>query len=133
MYKHGHFIVSIRLCLFIPFMLGEVHSTDEMSIRNIPVYILIPHTEEDEKEIFGAFAEAGPITKKVPNTDTLEGAFDAILNANRLDEDYWLQEFRIIVDRPEWKSKDGVLVVNRNFKGNIDGELTISNRYISSI
>ena len=93
-----------------------------MSTGKIPVYILIPHSDDDERGIFKAFAEAGPMAEKIPDADMLENVFDAILHTNKLDGDYWLQEYLIIVDQPEWKTDDGVLVVNKNFKGSVDGK-----------
>lgn len=93
-----------------------------MSAGKIPVYILIPHSDNDEREIFKAFAEAGPMAEKIPDADTLKDAFDAILHADTLEGSYWLQEYLIIVDQPEWKTDDGVLVVNKNFKGSVDGK-----------
>ncbi|BCR90757.1 uncharacterized protein ACHE_60643S [Aspergillus chevalieri] len=92
-----------------------------MSTGKIPLYIMIAHSDDDEREIFKTFAEAGPMAEKVPDADTLENTFDAIIHADKLDGDYWLQEYLIIVDRPEWKTDDGVLVINKDFKGSIDG------------
>lgn len=62
----------------------------KMSTGKVPVYILIPNSDDDEKEIFKAFAEAGPMMK-IPNADTLKNAFGAILHGAMLDGSYWLK------------------------------------------
>jgi len=63
------------------------------------------------------------MAENVPDAGTLENAFDAILLVDKLDDGSWLQEYLNIVDRPDWKTDDGVLVINKDFKGNVDGKL----------
>lgn len=116
-YQHKTHLLCFFHAEWVPY-----GTTVKMSTGKIPLYIMIAHSDDDEREIFKTFAEAGPMAEKVPDADTLENTFDAIIHADNLDGDYWLQEYLIIVDRPEWKTDDGVLVINKDFKGSIDGK-----------
>lgn len=91
-----------------------------MRTGRIPVYVLIP--DEDAGGIFNVLAEAGPTTKEASYSG-IRSAPEAIHHASNLDKDQWYQWYLIIVDRPQWKTADGVLVVNMDFEGGPDGEL----------
>ena len=91
-----------------------------MLTGKIPVYILL--SCEDVRGVFDILADAGPITKEVSYSG-IQSVPDAIHHALNLDKDQWYQRYIIIVDQPRWKSLDGVLVINMDFEGGIDGEL----------
>lgn len=59
----------------------------------------------------------------IPDTDKLENVFDIILHAHKLGDGYWLQEYFIILDQPEWKTDDTVLIISKNFKESVDSKL----------
>ena len=90
-----------------------------MLTGKIPVYILL--SREDARGVFDVLAEAGPITKEASYSG-IRSVPEAIHHASNLEKDQWYQGYIIIVDRPRWKSLDGVLVINMDFEGGTDGE-----------
>ena len=92
-----------------------------MLTGQIPVYILASYGCQDVREILDVLAEAGPIIKKARNS-VVQSVPTAIHHASNLNQDQWDQNYIIIVDRLQWKSTDGVLVINMDFEGSLDGE-----------
>lgn len=76
--------------LLCSFMLNGTHAVllSRCSPENVPVYILVPHCDDDEREIFKAFAEAGHMAEKIPDAETLGDSFGAIIHADKLNDGF---------------------------------------------
>lgn len=106
------------LCFLIS--IAPHQTTNMLTGKNkIPVYVLL--SREDARGVFDVLAEAWPITKEASYSGK-RSVPEAIHHASNLDKDQWYQRYIIIVDRPQWKSLDGVLVINMDFEGDTDGE-----------
>lgn len=96
-----------------------------MSTTNsIPVYVLQPSTPEEESQLDNQIhAEVeGPIARKPSDTTTIQTAREAIAHAAGLDSEQWYTKYVIIIDQPADGIQDhGVLVVNMDFQGRLDG------------
>lgn len=89
----------------------------------IPVYVLHPTTPEEDTDLNSQIhAEVeSPIAQRPPGT-TIQTARDAIAHAAGLDTEQWSTQYMIIIDRPVGEVPDyGVLVVNMDFRGRLDG------------
>lgn len=98
-----------------------------MPNRKFPIYILpsLNLSPEDRKGVLDIIAEAGPIAEEVLCHEGIQTPSDAIrYTSSTLNKDHWHHDYIIVVDRPGWKPPDqeGVLVINMDFKGEVDGK-----------
>lgn len=90
----------------------------------IPIYVLHANTLQEESHLHNQLHAdvEGPIAQKPTTSTAIQTARDAIAHAAGLDTEQWCTRYVIVVDRPATDVLDyGVLVVNMDFRGRVDG------------
>lgn len=100
-----------------------------MKIADHPLYKICDISKDEFRKALSSInGDFDAVRAPLPADQALNSVEEVLEHVSTLDTDVWDQQFVIVIDREDWGAQGGVLLLNTDFEGYLDGKLLLYSR-----